>query len=1424
MVDIRREATESLGEPPLLTSLDQGLKGELDSILQKLQRVVDYDGATIDLVTEHGWRTDAYRGFPPEFDFSVLRSLHDEEKLAWMQEKRQPMIISDIRSTLQCLAHEVTPRIRSWMGAPLLADECIVGVLNLFKVESGCYQPQDALLLMPFADQAALTVENAQLLVVEHQTRLKLKSIETIAAALSTEVNPDTLLHNIVREVAQAFEAGATSLMLWDENEEYLVVQATHGLSEAYARHERISKEEAYSAVAADGYAPPIYIPELAEQPFGSTELVKSENIRSLLKIPMVAQGHPIGALNIYSTGHPRTFSPAEVELARAYAGQAAAILVNAQLHQQSERYAAELAHRSERLAVVSRISMAVNSTLDLEAILDTAVREMAQVFGVKQTGIILFDQGAEYGRIAAEFQETPDDTGSDVRIPLRENPSLRQVITSKKPLAITDARTDPLTATIREVVALRNIQSILIVPLLVKDRVIGTIGLDAIDTQRTFTPDELDLAQTIANQIAIAIENAQLFAAEARRRREAETLMVTSQALSKTLDLQEIFEVILSELRQVVPYDSASVQQLEGNSLKIIGGYGFPNLDDLQGVKFDLNASDNPNALVVRNRAPLILQDAPSSYPQFRKGLHAHAGVRSWLGVPLLFGDLPIGMLTLDKREPNFYSEEHARLAGAFAAQAAIAIENARLYQEVRHRLEDTRILNRFARAATSTLDFDEAVRRGIGALHGVRNFERISILLLDEVQGDLWLHPALADGTVSSQRSEFRIPLDKGITGRVASTGQPLRVADVRREPRYISGYADTLSELCVPLQVGERIIGVLDVQSSSSDAFTEADEHLLITLSGQLSTVIENSRLFTEAQQRVRDLTSLMGVSQALNEAQDLDTILNIVLDAAFALVGSEEGSIILIDPPTGNQLRIVAERGLGPEIVEAFNNRPVYRYEGTYKRALTTGEIIEVAETSSDPDFLDDVGSAAKQVTNVPLMTEQGPIGLIAVDGLPKDETARRLLTTLAGIAAVAIDKERLHQETVARLAEVTTLYTVSKQITSSLSMASVLDSIVSILRMTLDCRACSIFLIDPTEEYLQLEAASGPSVAWKGIARLRKGEGISGRAIAERRSIYVPDTHLEPDFLFFGPQIRSLLVVPLMVRDEAIGTLSIDATQPNAFDEEIRLLTIAAAQAAVAIENALLYESLQASYRELEHALDELRNLDQMKSELIQNISHELRTPLTFIKGYVELLQDGEMGELADEQRMALGIVANKADVLSRLVDDIISMQQAGREQIKATPVSIAEVARISVQAAQASAMESGVVLSADIPEGLSMVLGDSRRLGQVFDNLVQNAIKFSRPEGTIAVRMREEENAIRTEVEDTGIGIPADQLSRIFDRFYQVDGTTTRRFGGTGLGLAIVKQIVEAHGGQVGVESEPGKGSLFFFTIPKVEP
>jgi len=1763
---VQHPYADAFREALLVTRSGEDLQAILDVILDQLRRVVDYDSASIMRIGDMAAQIVAGRGFPPGLKLDELAIPLTTEKIAWMQQTRQPMVIHDVQRDPEWMAIPGTEYIRSWIGAPLLGRERLIGFLTLDKSEIGYYRPEDAELAMPFANQAAVIIENTQLLEAERRRSAQLELISSIGERILSILDREALLDYVVEAVQSQFGYYYVDVFLTDPTGKYVVLQATSNVDWSLeqsgpALRFRIGKEGITGHVAAtrqaylanDVHKDPLYIPD----PY----LTKT---RSELAVPIKAGDRVLGVLDLNSV-QPNAFTHDDLFVAQSLADQLAIGLENAQSHQKSEHYAGEVAERAERLALVNRISMAVSSTLDLDQILRTAVREMARVFGVRQSGIVLFDERAEYGRVAAEYQETPDGTAEVVRIPLADNPSLERVIATRQALAITDARSDPLAASIRDVVETRNIQSILIVPLIAKGEVIGTIGLDAISKPRVFAPEEIDLAQTIANQIAVAVENARLFSAEAHRRREAETLQKATLALSTTLDLQEIFGVILSELQRVVPYDSASVQQVKGDRLELIGGHGFPNMEELLGIDFELAGTDNPNQEVVRQQAPVILEDAPAQYEEFKREPHSQAGIRSWMGVPLLFGDKLIGMIALDKQEPGFYNEEHARLAMAFAAQAAIAIENSRLYEETQQRLRDLEVLfvtsaafstslhmdrvlhitaeqitqalssegcaisswdreqdtlttlldysiapewwdsiaqgmvyplreypatrkvltsrqplairasdpsadaaertwmrkehvrslllvpmivrdevfgllelmegqtereftpteihlcqtlanqaaaaldnarlfqevetraremealakvgvatttldldevldtvaenalqavqaeissvylldkdrkqlnpwsvrgwhqeeleqadfalgegtigqvaqsgealivddvstdsvfvaksdaarwihstltvpltvkgnvigtlevcnkvgvgrftesdqrllsafaaqagvvienarlyqevslhleevlllNQVALAATATLNFDQVVRHGLAALLGTRNFERVNMLLVDEARGDLWLHPALAGSDLFPQRADFRIPLGKGITGYVAQTGKPLRVADVRREDRYLAGYSDTLSELCVPLRAGDRTIGVLDVQSTQLDAFSDNDERLLTTLASQLSTVLDNARLFEETQQRVRDLTALTQVSLALNEAKDLSTVLDIVLEQALTLLGSQEGSIILIDPPEGDKLRIVAERGLGAEVVEAFNRRPVHKHEGTYRRALQSGRIVEVSETASDPDFLHDVGSQATEVTNVPLVTEDGAIGVIAAEGLPPDDTTRQLLSALADMAAVAIEKERLHQETTTRLSEVSTLYTLSAQITSSLSLSIVLESIVTILKLTLDCRACSIFLIDATGEYLVLEAASSQAQEWEGVARMKIGEGVSGKVIAERRSIYIPDTHAESDFLFFGRDIRSLLVVPLIVRDKAIGTLSIDDFRANAFHDEVRLLTIAAAQAAVAIENARLHESLQNSYVELEKSYNEPRQLDKMKSEFVQNISHELRTPLTFIKGYVELLRDGEMGELDEEQLGALDIVAKKAEALSRLVDDIISLQQAERRRRQFSSFSLSELGHEAVRSAQASAMELGISLYDEIPDGLPHVFGDRARIGQVFDNLLQNALKFSDAGGSITVRMRERGVFIRTEVEDTGIGIPPEQMSRIFDRFYQVDGTPTRRFGGTGLGLAIVKQIVETHGGQVDVESKVGEGSLFSFTIPQANP
>jgi len=260
--------------------------------------------------------------------------------------------------------------------------------------------------------------------------------------------------------------------------------------------------------------------------------------------------------------------------------------------------------------------------------------------------------------------------------------------------------------------------------------------------------------------------------------------------------------------------------------------------------------------------------------------------------------------------------------------------------------------------------------------------------------------------------------------------------------------------------------------------------------------------------------------------------------------------------------------------------------------------------------------------------------------------------------------------------------------------------------------------------------------------------------------------------------------------------------------------------VIANQVGAAVKNAQLYQAVKEHAADLEKAYERLKELDKIRDELIQNVSHEMRMPLTFMKGYVELLLNEEFGPLTPDQLKSLSVVAQKTEQLTRLVHGIVTLEVVSAKTLEAHPIDLGQLMHSELESSAPTMADSNIELVEEIAPDLPPVMADKSRIGQVVANLLSNAIKFSPGGGTITVRIRRDGGWVRTEIADTGIGIPAAKVPRIFERFYQVNGSSQRRFGGVGLGLAIVKQIIEAHGGVVGVKSTEGEGSTFFFTLP----
>jgi PAS domain S-box-containing protein len=301
-------------------------------------------------------------------------------------------------------------------------------------------------------------------------------------------------------------------------------------------------------------------------------------------------------------------------------------------------------------------------------------------------------------------------------------------------------------------------------------------------------------------------------------------------------------------------------------------------------------------------------------------------------------------------------------------------------------------------------------------------------------------------------------------------------------------------------------------------------------------------------------------------------------------------------------------------------------------------------------------------------------------------------------------------------------------------------------------------------------------------------------------------------------------VGSLLSAPLRNHGRLLGQLVLADAADKFNDDEGRLLATFAGLVSAAIDANLLVAALEDRADRLSAALNEIQELDRMKDSLIQNVSHELRLPLMVIQGYADLLRDGALGEVDGDMRQAVEVISDKTLLLGKRVDDIMLLRGLHQTDLQLSQISLAALTRSAIDRAQAGADQNNIVFIDDIAAETSPLVADYRRLEQAVDELLENAIKFSPNGGQVLVTVREGGDVVYLKVSDQGIGIPAEQLPRIWDRFYQSDASTTRRFGGTGVGLALVKQIVEAHGGQVWAGSQIGQGSQFYVALQRTRP
>ncbi|HET7089294.1 MAG TPA: GAF domain-containing protein [Anaerolineae bacterium] len=1238
-----------------------------------------------------------------------------------------------------------------------------------------------------------------------------------VSRAVTSVLDPDDVIRRVAQLITERFGFYYAAVFLLDDLGRFAVLREAAGAAGSIlkASQHRLEIGEQSMVGAAIASRQPHVARNVGDETMRFANPLLPDT-QSEVALPLLVGDRVLGALDVQSR-QLDAFDENSLAMLQSLADQIAIALNNAQQYQEAQLDARQATALFEASRLVGFISE------DLSAAADHLLRTVAEQAGFDSWTAAAYEADSATYTLLCAFQDPARrlsaehrhdaDFDTDTRIGGMDAPNAL-AIRMRQAVVINDPEIDPLLSQAlpaeREAYG-RSVS----VPAVLGDRVVGAISLGRAIDKRPISARDVQLAQAIANQLAVTIENRRLFEQSRKAVAELNSLMQRYTHEGWARFSQADHATVEHEFRRPAPALSRSHSRSRERS----EGAG-------EGSRVAPSSEDARNARGDSGHRP----------PQT-----AGEGRQPALAVPIELRGEVIGMLDVQAEGDHQWSQDELVMLKSVADQVAQSVEAARLLDETEASLQETVKLYEASRAMAAAATPAEVMHTVVSVLHGYLEVDQVSLVLFDEEQE----YGRVAAQAVPSPGAEtIRVPMaeNPGALAMLADgrsiaishlTGHPVAapVADLLRQMGALGE-----SFLVLPLVVGQRLIGFVGASSCGRPTpreFRDNEIAFCETLSRQAAVALENRRLFEETRYRAEIESTLNRISQTIKASLDPQTVLDLqttIAEMGRAMRASRSFYLANVD----DRRFVVAY-----EWREAADNAASLRgVTGVWMDAPNTFQAFKAGE----PLLVSSVERQGVPGLRPPLLAKDAlshmhvPVvsgsRLIGVLGFDQVERERRwlpeevsMVRRVADQLAAALENARLYQDVRARVNELTALTRIGRRLAASLQLEEVLNTIVEEAINITPADRGSIALYDPIRDALELRVLIGfPEAALRTIRDntytvLQRGDGLHGRLLTTGQAVLVNDVLSDPAYIIADSDTRAELIVPIRQGETLLGALNLESPHAYAFGEpDQRLIEALADQAAVAIANARAYEAERA-------ALDRMREVDRLKTQFLANMSHELRTPLNSIIGFSRVILRGIDGPLTEMQQADLTAIHNSGQHLLGLINDVLDLSkiEAGKMELASEDIDLAEVVRGVMSTAIALIKDRKIELHQEIPPDLPLVRADPRRIRQVVLNLVSNAAKFTET-GRITTRVIVGTTEVWVSVVDTGIGIQPDKLEHIFEEFTQVDPSTTRKAGGTGLGLAISRKFVEMHGGRIWAESQMGVGSTFTFTLPLARP